>query len=281
MFSPGQLSLLFQNGVETKVTFAVSNIISPAQSRFLAQQPHPIFLSFEENLDDHFSDRGVTFAETLLQRVTPFGYLQLWRFREQDEDIFHRLLQARTIDKLHVTAGETPRQMHQLLTASVKGVGIEISEKIARGMDWSLAGIVPKELSVSFQLLYGPEKYKDFICSFFRRVAELGHFVKLEFIFNITASNRILATVVEELLRAVKASQSLVELHLHQSLIQFDQHLESMFATLESHKSLHFFKIDNYQEEADPGYALLKQLRKRNPYIEVIDKDGNRVTAGA
>jgi hypothetical protein len=276
VFSTQQLALLFQNDPMMEITLEVSNI-SAVQSEFLAQMPCPISLTLEDSLNS-FSDGGHVFMNNLLRRDSPFGSLKLWKVEETQNDMFHRLLKARTVQYLELGCA-TPQQIVQLLSASIKGVGFAMKVEDSLQLDWSRVDIVPKEMTV--ELSYREiETHIVFMCSFFRRLAELEDLKK----FGVTMFRELHAIipsiVFNELLSTVVANHSLEELHLRYAHTQPFEHRELLFATMERHAGLRRFKIVEYTETFDPGYALLKQLLKRNRFIEALDRHGNRVTDG-
>ncbi|GAX20220.1 hypothetical protein FisN_12Hu066 [Fistulifera solaris] len=273
VFSTQQLALLFRNSPMMEITLEVSNI-SAAQSEFLAQMPFPISLTLEDSLHS-FSDCGHAFVNKLLRRDSPFGSLKLWKVEETQNDMFQRLLKARTVQYLELGYA-TPQQIVQLLSASSKGVGFAMKVEDSLQLDWSRVDIVPKELNV--ELSYREiEAHIVFMCSFFRRLAELEHLKK----FGVTIFRELHAIipsiVFNELLSTVAANHSLEELHLQYAHNQPVEHRELLFAMMECHAGLRRFQSP---ETFDPGYTMLKQLLNRNRFIEVLDRHGNRVTDG-
>lgn len=264
-----QLSLLIRKGPIKRITLRASTI-RPAQSEFLAQIPYPTSLILEESFDS-FLDGGHAFVEALSQRDQSFGSLKLWKVDETQNDTFQRLLQAKAVDRLELGCA-TLRQIRQLLSASVKGVGFTMKVDELVNLDWSRVDIVPKELSVEFSR-YESETHVDMIVSFFRRVAELGDFVKLEVATYRELNTLMPNRVVDELCHAVIANQNLVELHLHHAFIQHAEHCKHLFAAMEHHEGLRRFISD-----MTPDYRVLTQLLKRNRFIEVLDSNGYRVT---
>jgi hypothetical protein len=49
---------------------------------------------------------------------------------------------------------------------------------------------------------------------------------------------------------------------------------------MERHERLRYSKVDNYLKKADTGYALVKQLLKRNQHIALLDRNRKRMTDG-
>lgn len=277
--STEQLGLLFRNSPTMQVCLHVCDI-SPVQSKFLAQMPYPIFLSLEESLGS-FSDGGHAFADSLLRlrRNSSFGSLKLWKIEEQQNDTFQRLLQAKAMDKLELSCAR-PQQIRQLLSASVKSIAFTIKVRDSLAMDWSTVEILPKELSLEFSC-FETEAHIDFICSFLRRIAVLGDFVKLEFALCREWDTIMPNSIARELIHAVSANQSLVELHLRHDFTPYSAYLGDIFAMIERHGGLRRFKINEYpEEEVDSGYSMLKQLLRQNRHIDVIKYNEDRVTDG-
>jgi hypothetical protein len=273
VFSLEQLAVLFRTHQNAQIELDVSSI-SPMQSEFMAQLPYPISLYLQESFDS-FSDGGNTFVESLLRRDSSFGSLKLWRVLESQSDTFQRLLQAKAIEKVELRVG-TPNQIRQLLAASVKCIRILCEGDDLWEVDWSSVYIIPKELSLDLDLV-DEEDHTDSLCSFLRRLAELGDFVKLEFTFWFP---EVPTRVAEELIHTVAANQGLKELHLCFVLHKTGAKLQDVFTTIGRHKTLRCLKIDEYPTELDSSYAMLKQLLKQNRNIEVVDSAGKRVTDG-
>ncbi len=262
-FSVDQLSNIFRARENAQIGLNVSNI-SPLQSKFIAQLPYPIS-----------PDGDIAFVESLLRRDLPFCTLKLWEVQESQSDTFQRLLQAKAIENVELRVG-TPNQIRKLIAASVKSIRILCEADDLCEVDWSSVDIIPKELSLDLDL-FDAEDHTDSLCSFFRRLAELGDFVKLEFRFWFP---QVPARVVEELIHAVAANQELKELHLRRVLRNAGARLQDLFTSFGRHKTLRCLKIDTYPFELDSSFSMLEQLLKQNRFIEVIDGNGKRVTDG-
>ena len=223
--------------------------------------------------------------ETLLQRDSPFGNLKLWEIKESYEGIFQRLLQVEAIDTLEITATRmTPRFIQKLLSAASKGVKFDFEVRNSLGLDWSTVDIRPKELAVTFTW-WDSDAYLDFVASFLRRVAELGDFVKLE--VDLFYLGRLPDSLNKELIRAIEANRSLAELKLGRNFVQCAEQFKDILSMMEYHEGLRLFTspayesyVDPYKLYVDPDYSMLKQLLKRNRFIEVTDWIGDLVTDG-
>jgi hypothetical protein len=57
---------------------------------------------------------------------------------------------------------------------------------------------------------------------------------------------------------------------------RFEGNLEDVFAAMEDHEGLRFVRLDEYPEQVDPDFSMLKRLLKRNRFIDVLGtKDGD------
>ncbi|GAX20216.1 hypothetical protein FisN_12Hh061 [Fistulifera solaris] len=239
VFSLEQLAVLFRTHQNAQVALDVSTI-SPMQSEFIAQLPYPISLYLQESFDS-FSDGGNAFVESLLRRDSSFGSLKLWSVLESQSDTFQRLLEEKAIETVELRVG-TPSQIRQLLTASVKCIRILCEGDDLWKVDWSSVDIIPKELSLDLDLV-DEEDHTDSLCSFLRRLAGMGDFVKLGFTFWFP---QVPSRAVDELIHVVAANQGLKELHLSFVLRKRGTKHQDVFTTIGRHESLRCLKIDEY-----------------------------------
>ena len=274
-----QLAFLFRTRPLVRIKLDVANI-SPAQSRFLAEFPDSkdLILDLSSNA---FSDGGDTFVNSLRASGPSFGTLTMFNKSYPDSEIFRRLLQAGTLDKL-VMPSVRPSQIRQLFSALVKEVDftINVEEALGLPLQWSTVDIIPKKLTLTFKVRYDSGAHTEFVCSFFRRVAELGTFTKFDFDLGYTGCQDLPARAANALIHAVTANRGLEELALHQSHYEIGPYLKDIFVMAACHDGLACLRIDTYPVETDPHYLLLKRLLKRNLRIQVIDHDKDRVTNG-
>jgi hypothetical protein len=272
-----QLGLLLRNR-QSKIELVVSNI-SPVQAKYIAQVPHPIALELGNSLDS-FADGGYAFVESIQGRESPFGSLRLSReIRAPLGVCFQRLLLCESIDNLEISCFVGPLLIRELLLASAKAVSFTIDISDSLRLDWTTIEIVPKHLSVEFSSCESVA-HVDFIASFLRHLATLGDLVKLKLALCPSWVRGIPESIAEELIRVIDANQNLEELHMRYTFIEFDEHLGEIYATMEHHKGLRRFKVDQYLDKVDPGYTILKQLLQKNRSIEVLNYFGERITDG-
>ena len=213
---------------------------------------------------------------SLLRRGSSFANLALVEIEESHNDNFRRLLKAEAVNMLELER-TTSRQIQQLLSTSVKGVGFSIKVEDLLGLDWRTVEIIPKELSVKFPRC-DSEAHVKFITSLLRRLAELGNFVKLEIALDHEFDMVMPSRVADELNHALLVNQSMTELCICGAFSHFDERLADIFATLELHEGLRRLKVDFFPKDA--GYPLLKRSLKRNRHIELTNYNGDRLTDG-
>jgi hypothetical protein len=243
---------------------SLSNI-SPTQSAFLTQFQCPISLHFFADYSswNAFSDGGKAFVESLLQRDSPFGDLCL---EASHTDTFHRLLQVKAINALEVKCQELSRDIPPIFSASAKRIKFSFNEMQMLAMDWSKFDIAPKELALSFPC--HEETHFSVVSSFLRRIAELRDIVKLE--LELYFAFRVPESLIEALIQAVDANQSLVELILRKNLFSYNEHWKEMLETMERHKNFRRFIVPSYPKHFDPDYSMLKRLLKRHQLIDFL-----------
>ncbi|GAX21374.1 hypothetical protein FisN_12Lu108 [Fistulifera solaris] len=264
-----QLNGLFQTHPNVRIKLDVTNI-SLAQSRFLAEYPDRIDLILDLSAEA-FADGGDTFVHCLRERKSSFGALVLFAKDYTQNENFRLLLQAEAIDKLVLPYVGPQQQIHLIFSALVAEVDLTIEVDAAQGLDWSRMNIVPKELTIAFKVEYDSEAHTDCVCSFFRRLAELGDFVKLDFDLCYESDSSVPSRVVTALIDAIDANQNLQELALYQPHGQVTPYLQDIFAAVARHEGLEFLRLDAYPAETDPQYNMLKELLKTNRNIQVID----------
>jgi hypothetical protein len=270
-----QLRLLFQPPPRTRPLIMTLSNISPAQSVFLARYEYPMYLEFMHNsFSSNFSDGGEAFVESLLERRSWFGNLFL---EAEESDVFYRLLQVKAINTLEVKfSQETSQDVPLILSASAKRLKFRFHAIPVLDVDWSTVDIVPKDLAI--WLPCSKPIQCDFTVSLLRRIAEVRNLVKLD--FELYYSNCVPAMITEALKQAVDGNQSLMELQVRQNVFECTEEWEALLKTMEHHESLRRFVVNTYPKDIDPDYSMLKQLIKRNQYIEVIACIGGRPTDG-
>ncbi len=268
-----QLAILFLRSFNAKIQLTATRI-SHVQSDFLAQMPFPISLTLMRSFDS-FLDGGNLFVELILQRATTFGRLALLEFEERHNITFRRLLHAEAIDMIDVQSiPAQPRFIQQLLSASVNGVSLLVDVVQSLRLNWSDIDILPKKLIVQFSCCES-EAHIDFISSFLRRLSELKHTVSLELYLDCTWDTVMPNSMAQELIRAIAANQNLEELRLRVAFSDLKEHLEDVFAAMEYHEGLRYVRLDEYPEQLDPDFSMLKQLLRRNRFIEVFGRCKN------
>jgi hypothetical protein len=278
--------------------------LTPKQSKILATRPYPLKLKFGESLvtnEDQFrfqkKDKGRAFVDALEKRQPlffgslsidlsisdeiPFGPNELKRLLELDI----------SYDKLAI-ANVIRDNKSVLLPFSVKANSLECKIEAQRfqANDFNSLNIVTRDLRLMIDLVNVTD-WEMYLTLFFNRVAVLGHFQKLNLLFDCRRSYEEtqlfefekVASITKALLHAVNSNPKLSHLDLsdESSKIDFIPHLKDIFEGIEAHKGLRFLVVESYPCTDDPDYSWLKRLLSRNRTITVLDDTGTILSDGS
>ncbi|GAX20910.1 hypothetical protein FisN_1Lh434 [Fistulifera solaris] len=278
--------------------------LTPEQSEILATRPYPLKLKFGESLvtnEDQFhfqdKDKGRAFVDALEKRQPlffgslsidlsifdeiPFGPDELKRLLELDIS-YDKLAIANVIrDKKSV-----------LLPFSVKANSLECKIEAQRfqANAFDSLNIITRDLRLMIDLINVTD-WEMYLTLFFNRVAVLGHFQKLNLLFDCRRSYREtqlfeferIVSITKALLHAVNSNPNLSHLDLSDdsSKIDWVPHLKDIFEGIEAHKGLRFLVVESYPWTDDPDYTWLKRLLSRNRTITVLDDTGTIISDGS
>ena len=161
-------------------------------------------------------------------------------------------------------------------------------DAISRPDAFNFLDIVAKDLDCAS--FYGDSESEEdnwdvFLVSFFKRLAELGHFERLRLIFPSSeqSTSEQVSNITKAFVDAIKANSNLVYLHIvSESHRSFDwtPHLQDMFEAIEEHPGLRTLVVQRYPP-VDADYSLLKRLLLGNRNIVVLDRAGERCSDGS
>ena len=119
----------------------------------------------------------------------------------------------------------------------------------------------------------------DLMLSFWRRVANRGHFEELAVVFD-GLDGVVPACVVPEEIRAVLANNNLKVLRLDtcMGVTMWGPHIETLFNGSKDHKELCTLQIDAAVEDFGPGFRYLRKLLLHHKNVTVLDSFGDIVT---
>jgi hypothetical protein len=273
---------LFETLPSLQVTFQ-NLTLSAAQSNVLATRLRPIDMAI---WDSNFADGGNAFVSALQGRGSPFGSLTFQcdgrDFIDIDDDIFKRLLEVDTIQHLHLPYQYVDRN-HELIlapfSAKVESLNYYIWSDDITVAD--LESLVIHTSKLSLRICCSDERIfpTDFILTFWRRIASLGHFVELE----IEMLNKIDIPdcVVLEIINAALANKMLRFLSLWDSDVDWAPHLRSLLHGLKDHKELRTLRISVDDERAfGHQFTYLIDFLSHHRNITVVDLRGDPYSDG-
>lgn len=258
-----------------------SMMLSVDQLVVLATRPHPIHLTLFEC---SFEDEGAAFVDALERRQSPFGLLLFdggagW-FNDYN---MKRLFQTEGIEHLSVPYLFLDDYLgFYHLTAKVDSLDCLICVPSLMA-DLSSVNIVAKKLSFTIEKSGLDDFPAEPVISFFRHLANLGHFEELavSFHFHDGADFGIPNCVVQEIINAALANSNLQVLDLKASCeeLQWSEHSIRLLEGLKDHKTLKTLRIsldDDDQDEAfGPDCWYLQRFLSHNRNVDVTNTEGD------
>lgn len=238
-----------------------------------------------------FKDDGDAFVAALTTRQSSFGSLGI--DFDKDEALFSRkslklLFQFGIFEALSTCVLD---RECVLLPFSAKAdiLDYKIDAQHVQPADFGLLNITAKDLTLKLYLDHTND-WDGLLISFWNRMAELGHFEKINFSFAYFWEDTHedpfefseVAPVVQALMRAIKNNLKLTHLNLSDTHFRFNwnPHIQEIFLCMEEHGELRTFTIKRYPDE-DPTYSWLKRLLSCNRNITVLDRSGQRCSNGS
>ena len=259
------------------------------QSVALATCPSPLHLRFSTTSTRmggfSFHDKGTAFVTALEHRSTPFGSLYM-DFEPNDvpfnAENLQRLVQLE--NKFEKIAFFLMKKELVLLPFSAKVNALEYQweAKSVRPNDFHSLHIPAKDLVINI-FLDGVKDWDQVVLSFLTRMAQLGHFEKLDLNLDYEDERYLgqlerhdASLLTDALIRLIHGNPSLK--HLDVGGMHMIWTMRDILKALEDHQGIRTFVVKSFPRE-DPNYIWLKQLISRNQNIIVSDLAGNRYTA--
>lgn len=260
-----QLAIVIERNRAKKILFMQSKL-NKELSAMLASRP------FSVNLGVYNTPMDIdAFMEHLQARSTPFGSLALDHWTVRDVFDIGRLFDHLNLFDHLDLPDLTQNLLWKLLSSSVKSICFKINRE-TEGVDLRAADIVPKHIAIR-----GSESSfsKQFMLSFFHRVAEIGHLESLKLTCDSYSCGPADVDVGEAFIQAVVSNKNLKILELKAYGSLWENCAKDILAGLEMHKGLHTLRMDAYPRMLDPGFSWLKRLLHRNRQIEITGLDTN------
>jgi hypothetical protein len=260
--------------------------LSVEQSTFLATRSHPMLLTLH---NCNFEDCGTAFVDALASRKTSFGSLAL-REDLTPFDIgvenMKRLLQVGTIKELILPLFQGDL-VFLPFSAPVDHLKYEIETLSLHESALQCLPIVTKKLFLRIHHKYDRNFPTEPLCSFFRRVATLAHFVELK--VAISTNGRVDRdfpdSVIQEIICAARSNLNLrsLELRYREDRRYLDRHMKTFFDGLKDHKELRRLKLNVSKDAFGPDFSYLREFLtyKRNVTVTTgfgrIHSDGSSI----
>ncbi|GAX17694.1 hypothetical protein FisN_10Lu414 [Fistulifera solaris] len=268
-----------------------TGILSASQALVLATRPYPFHLRLihRRKGDFGFKDKGKAFVDTLEKRQSPFGSLGITGMPFSSANLERLLELEGMFDTLFVHMPDDDFVV-DFLSAKVNAVDCAVDLEQIEAEDFHDLDIVAKDLKFKVFADGDLDDWQEILIAFWDRVAELGHFERLNFVFSCSLifSFPSVAPVAEALVRAIRTNSQLTYLDLSGYSRCFDwvAHLGSILEAMEEHTALQTFVVDisNKSRGVFPQnnfqYIWLEKLLSRNRKINVVDEFGTRITNG-
>lgn len=168
----------------------------------------------------------------------------------------------------------------RVLVAPAKSISFRVSGNEVFDTEVSSLTIAVSDLSVDVDVLIKGHPVQ-FVTSFFRQVSNSNNnqLAKLRWNYQQLLEGPVTDPVARPFVEAVGANQNLKALELPNT-VHWAAHIEALFGVMENHRSMRIVKLDRYPVQADPQYAWLKRLLRRNWHIVVKDENDMLITDG-
>ncbi|GAX20793.1 hypothetical protein FisN_7Hu105 [Fistulifera solaris] len=293
---PEEIAFLLDASSKQQIKFAAGEW-DAEQSVVLATRPYALDLKLAVSSPNWiyftFQDGGTAFVEALEKRQSSFGSLCLEYDQEYiplNSENFKRLCNLDTyFERLEISYVDGQDALLPL-EAKTKALVYGFEANVYKATDLASLNIVAQDLDIDVCFdAQGDDEDSDNawerrLISFLRRLAELGHFTRLNISFSIMQDvvPEQEEAITRVLIDTIKANPSLVHLDLTGWYSPFDlaPHLQQIFEAVEEHPGLRTLVVEQYPPN-DPDYSWLRLLLSRNVYITVLDRSGNKCTDGS
>ena len=255
---------------------------SAEQCTVLVTRSHPLRLTFWECM---FEDGGTALVDALERRESSFGALN-FQSTVLDDDNMRRLLRVNTIGHLGLSLLDDTELALLVFSAPVDSLEYDIYLSSLSEADFQRLNITTKKLTLNMHH-EGETFPTETVVAFYRRVAEIGHFVELggELNLDAAAAGKVVPEIIEEeQFRAVLANSNLQVLDLSGCELDWGLHLGRLFEDYKDHKDLHTIKLSVSDEVRvfGPQFSILRQLlsQNRNITFKLTENDGTVYSDG-
>ena len=269
--------------------------LSSEQSIVLATRPQPVQLTFQSC---SFIDEGTAFVTALENRKSSFGSLTIQFLTGGTTGLknvnMRRLFKVDVISHLSLSSLIKEEELVLLpFSAPVDALDYTIDARLLANADFQPVKIWTKKLSLAIWLGKNrrtPTLARDAesilttaVNSLLRRVADIGHFLELDFRLFEQYPFVMPDCAVEELFRATLANTNLQVLVLARRFgdLDRDSRMEKLCTVLKEHEGLTTLKINIRDSAFGPHLSHLRDLLSHNRRITVMNEMGDVYTDGS
>ncbi|GAX28089.1 hypothetical protein FisN_2Hu090 [Fistulifera solaris] len=246
--------------------------LSPSQSETLAEESHPVQVSF---LNCVLEDGGTSLINALEHRQSKFGSLGIDERTTLTDENLDRLLQLDVIDHLSLPLLDPEERALRAFAVQVESLKYAIWLPTLLKADFQSFQVVAKKLDLNIE--YGGETIPtEATLSFLQRLATLGHFEELRLAFYLDGDTVAPECLYEAIMHVALANSNLKVLDLTDSYLDWGLRMEMVFESLQDHKGLSQIKVSVEDEEHTfgPDFVFLRQFLSRNRNVIVTDASG-------
>jgi hypothetical protein len=250
--------------------------LSPAQSETLAENSHPVQVSF---LNCVLEDGGTSFINALEHRQSKFGSLGIDERTTLADENLDRLLQLNVMDHLSLPSLDPEERALCAFAVQVESLKYAIWLPTLLKADFQSFQVVAKKLHLNME--NGGETIPtEATLSFLRRLATLGHFEELRLAFYLDGDTVPPECLYEAIMHVALANSNLKVLDLTDSYLDWGLRMEMVFESLQDHKGLSQIKVSVEDEELSfgPDFIHLRQFLSHNRNVIVTDASGHVFT---
>lgn len=288
---PEQLKRIF-NAQPKRLVEIQTGIWTAEQSVALASCSSPLQLRLSTTSmrigGFSFQDKGTAFVDALEQRQTSFGSLYV-DFEPNDVPFSTENLErlVKLEDTFEKIGFFIMKQETVLLPLTAKANALEYQWRATYipPNDFNALVIPAKDLVINI-FLDGSDDWYHRVVSFWNRVAELGHFEKLDLNLDYEDERHVEYlklddggnSIAEALIRVLNGNPNLKHLDVSGMHVNWSIHFRNIFKALEVHPGFRSLVVKSLPRN-DPNYVWIKELITANQNITVTDLEGNTYAA--
>jgi hypothetical protein len=289
-FRPQQLTRILESNPTRQLVLKVG-CWSPEQAKILATRTCPLNLQIDFGDHGDLGDRGnkdedgTELVKMLEERQASFGCLEIGGGFYDGMDISRVNLERLTrlewiIDKLRIYLLDTESVLLPF-AAKVNALDYGIVDNHIQPNDFESLNIVTNNLELWFHSR-DKDDLSDRLISFFNRVAQLGHFVRLGISIDSYKMVNDMESCVQALIGAINSNPQMTDLKVYgfDLLFQHSPHWEALYHAIGEHKQLRTITLGDreYKEICQDFYSALERLLSRNRNVTVISITGKKIT---